>query len=305
LSQLSYLLLATTTRELPSEERLPFRFSERQFGKQLERLAEDCLREGETMFEKLVVSTTQRRKHTTAKFFLGTVVLYAFALGCAFIVSVVVSDPRLADTSTLLILVGPPPMNGGTPPRTPPPTRPLQTDVGRDPNHVMTLEQLMSHRDNRPPIIPNIDREPGGPGSAVFEVPPGLGMGPGVLGGDANVEPPPKPDPPRTGPVATTPVINNKPLRVTSTVLQGKAIERRVPVYPELVRRIHLQGDVAVEVIISPEGRVESARAVSGHPMLVATSLEAARNWRFQPTLLNGVPVRVTGVIVFVFKLTE
>jgi len=106
-------------------------------------------------------------------------------------------------------------------------------------------------------------------------------------------------------PAIVTTVTNNSPVTVTSTVLQGKAIERRVPVYPELVRRIHLQGDVAVEVIISPEGRVESARAISGHPMLIATALEAARGWRFGPTILNGVPVRVTGVITFVFKLTE
>ncbi|PYT03152.1 MAG: energy transducer TonB, partial [Acidobacteria bacterium] len=63
--------------------------------------------------------------------------------------------------------------------------------------------------------------------------------------------------------------------------------------------------DVAVEVIISPEGRVESVRAVSGHPMLIPTALDAARAWRFGPTLLNGVPVRVTGVITFVFKLNE
>ena len=257
------------------------------------------------MFEKLVVSTTQRRKHTTAKFFLGTVVLYAFALGAAFIVSVLVSDPRLADTSTLLTLVGPPPMSGDTTPRTPPPTRP-PADAGRDPNHAMTLEEIMNHHDNRPPVMPNIDQSPGGPGSIISEGPPGFGMGPGVPGAvDSNVEPPPRPDTRTVKPAPTTTVTDNRPVRVTSNVLQGKAIERRVPVYPELVRRIRLQGDVAVEVIISPEGRVESARAISGHPMLIATSVEAARGWRFEPTILNGVPVRVTGVITFVFKLTE
>jgi protein TonB len=88
-------------------------------------------------------------------------------------------------------------------------------------------------------------------------------------------------------------------------LLQGKVIERRVPIYPELARRIRLQGDVAVEVIISPEGRVESVRAVSGHPMLTQSALDAARIWRFAPTFLNGVPVRVTGVITFAFKLND
>jgi len=92
---------------------------------------------------------------------------------------------------------------------------------------------------------------------------------------------------------------------VSSVVLQGKAVERVVPVYPELPKRIRLQGEVSIEVIISPEGRVESARVVNGHPMLVNSAREAARGWRFEPTFLNGVAVRVTGVITFVFKLNE
>jgi TonB family protein len=57
--------------------------------------------------------------------------------------------------------------------------------------------------------------------------------------------------------------------------------------------------------MIAPDGHVESARVVSGHPMLADKAREAALGWRFQPTLLNNVPVRVTGVIVFAFKLNE
>lgn len=257
------------------------------------------------MFEKLVVSTNQRRKHTTAKFFVGTVVLYAIVLACAFVISVVVSDTRLADTNIVTVLTGPPPMSGCTTPKPPATNRPPRTDVRPDPNNVMTLDKLLRHRDERPPIIPNFDRQSGGPGLPGIVGPPGFGPGPGVPDADLNVGPPPRLDPLPVKPAATTTVTNNNPMRLTSTVLQGKAIERRVPVYPELVRRIHLQGDVAVEVVISPEGRVESARAISGHPMLIATALEAARGWRFGPTILNGVPVRVTGVIIFAFKLTE
>ncbi|HXU38406.1 MAG TPA: energy transducer TonB [Blastocatellia bacterium] len=257
------------------------------------------------MFEKLVVSTNQRPKHTTAKFFAGTVLLYAIVLACAIIVSVVVSDPKLADTFNVIALAGPPPMSGSTTPKPPASNRPPRTDVAPDPNHPMTLEQIMGHRDNHPPVIPVLDRFPGGSGSSIPGGTDEAGIGIGVPDGDLSAAPPPRPDPLPVKPAATTTVPDTRPVRVTSNVLQGKAIERRVPVYPELVRRIHLQGDVAVEVIISPEGRVESARAISGHPMLVATALEAARGWRFGPTILNGVPVRVTGVITFVFKLTE
>jgi protein TonB len=96
-----------------------------------------------------------------------------------------------------------------------------------------------------------------------------------------------------------------KPVRISSTVLQGKAIDKIVPIYPPLAKQIRMQGEVSVEVIISPEGRVESVRIVSGHPMFVTAAGDAARRWRFEPTILNGVPVRVTGVITFVFKLNE
>jgi len=139
----------------------------------------------------------------------------------------------------------------------------------------------------------------------ISEGPPGIGSGSGVLNGSTNIDPAPRPDPPVIKPVPSTTVADNKPLRLTSTVLQGKAIERRTPAYPQLARQIHLQGEVSVEVMISPDGRVESARVVSGHPMLAQCAREAAMGWRFGPTLLNKTPVRVTGVITFIFKLNE
>ena len=257
------------------------------------------------MFEKLVVSTTQRRKHTTAKFFVATLSFYSVALLFGLSVSVLVSEPKLADTSSILTLVGPPPMLGGTPPRPRSLTRQQQSDVRHDLNNPMTLDQIMSHRNTSPPVIPNIDQLSASAGSLISEGPPGIGSGSGVLNGSTNIDPAPRPDPPVIKPVPSTTVADNKPLRVTSTVLQGKAIERRTPAYPQLARQIHLQGEVSVEVMISPDGRVESARVVSGHPMLAQCAREAAMGWRFGPTLLNKTPVRVTGVITFIFKLNE
>jgi TonB family protein len=94
-------------------------------------------------------------------------------------------------------------------------------------------------------------------------------------------------------------------MRIPSKILQGHAIERYSPDYPKIARQAGVHGEVSVEVIVSPTGSVESARAISGHPLLASCAVEAARRWRFQPTLLNGVAVRVTGVITFVFKLDE
>jgi protein TonB len=138
-----------------------------------------------------------------------------------------------------------------------------------------------------------------GGGSGIPGV-PGLG---GRDGNSINIVEPARPDPPAPSPRRDETV--NRPVRVSSTVLQGKAVERRTPTYPQLARQIHLQGEVSVEVMISPDGRVESARVVCGHPMLAQCAREAAMGWRFGPTKLNGTPVRVTGVITFVFKLNE
>jgi protein TonB len=98
-------------------------------------------------------------------------------------------------------------------------------------------------------------------------------------------------------------VDDNKPVRLVSTVLQGKAIVRQTPDYPPLAKQIRLAGPVQVEIMVSPDGRVESVRVVSGHPLLSAAAVKAAYGWRFGPTILNGTPVRVTGVIVFNFTL--
>jgi protein TonB len=92
---------------------------------------------------------------------------------------------------------------------------------------------------------------------------------------------------------------------VSQPVLQGKAIFRRTPDYPAIARTIRLEGSVVVEVVISSEGFVESAKAISGHPLLAPTAVAAAREWRFQPTYLGSVPVRVAGAITFVFKLGQ
>jgi TonB family protein len=63
------------------------------------------------------------------------------------------------------------------------------------------------------------------------------------------------------------------------------------------------QGSVEVQVLISEQGDVLAARAISGHPLLHAASVEAALKWKFKPTLQSGVPVKVAGILTFNYKL--
>lgn len=81
----------------------------------------------------------------------------------------------------------------------------------------------------------------------------------------------------------------------------GRAVELPKPNYPRIAAMAHASGTVQVQVIIDTDGSVIAAAAVSGHPLLQAVSVQAARESRFTPTLLNGEPVKVTGVIQYNF----
>ena len=69
------------------------------------------------MFNKLIVSTTNRRKQRTARFFCGTAVFYLLSVAAAFAVSIILENPKLADTSEhLALMITPPPMVSGPQP---------------------------------------------------------------------------------------------------------------------------------------------------------------------------------------------
>ena len=84
-------------------------------------------------------------------------------------------------------------------------------------------------------------------------------------------------------------------------VLNGRAVSLPPPVYPPIARVAHVSGTVKVQVIIDTDGSVSAAAAIEGHPLLRGASLAAARNARFTPTLYEGKPVKVAGVIEYNF----
>lgn len=90
---------------------------------------------------------------------------------------------------------------------------------------------------------------------------------------------------------------------ISGGVLNGKAISLAEPKYPAAARAVRASGTVNVQVTIDENGDVVSATAVSGHPLLRASAVEAARASKFSPTMLAGKPVKVTGILVFNFKL--
>jgi TonB family protein len=90
---------------------------------------------------------------------------------------------------------------------------------------------------------------------------------------------------------------------ISGGVLNGKAIELPGAAYPPAARAVRASGQVSVQVTVDTKGEVVAASAVSGHPLLRAAAVQAARKAKFKPTLLSGQPVKVTGVITYNFSL--
>lgn len=265
------------------------------------------------MFDRLVLSTKDQRKGRTGKFLFATALFYAMTLASALVVSVIAASPVLYEKMDVIKLVPLPPpaakISNGPRTRTP---RSSQPTARANLNNIQDLDTLRRNAaTNEPsrslPNIPTLNLEgPGGSGGPVrVGGPDGVigGSEIGVPTGGKEIELPPPPPVVQKPVEKPQPPAPTQPLRISSRVLTGTALERRTPLYPPLARQARIAGPVVVEIIVSPEGRVESARALSGHPMLKEAALEAAYGWRFQPTLLNGVAVRVTGLITFNFNL--
>jgi TonB family protein len=96
-----------------------------------------------------------------------------------------------------------------------------------------------------------------------------------------------------------------KTINAGANGLSGKAIKRVPPTYPPIAKAAGAEGPVSVQIVVSEEGAVESAKATSGHPLLQSAAVEAARQWQFSPTKLSGNGVKVSGTISFVFSLPK
>jgi len=129
--------------------------------------------------------------------------------------------------------------------------------------------------------------------NATAPMAPGTGTGQIISSGPTKVdikdEPPPPP--PKATPRAP----------ISGGVLNGKAVRLVQPPYPAIARSAHAAGQVVVQVLIDENGNVVAAHATSGHPLLQAAAVNAARSSKFTPTKLSGQPVKVNGVIIYNF----
>jgi TonB family protein len=82
----------------------------------------------------------------------------------------------------------------------------------------------------------------------------------------------------------------------TDHVSERKVIARTPPSYPELARKVHLQGVVKIEAVVRPNGTVKTTRVVGGNPVLVEAATDAVSKWKFEPE-----PNETTEVIQLTF----
>jgi periplasmic protein TonB len=101
------------------------------------------------------------------------------------------------------------------------------------------------------------------------------------------------------------------PTKNTTRVRQGGNVTAKMlihkvqPEYPEEARQRRVEGTVRLHVIIARDGSIAQMEVISGDPLLVKSSLDAVRQWRYRPTLLKGEPVEVDTTIDVIYTLNR
>lgn len=89
----------------------------------------------------------------------------------------------------------------------------------------------------------------------------------------------------------------------SSETIEGHIVKHPQPEYPARAKAVRAQGTVAVKVMIDEKGKVIAAQIETGHPLLRASALKAAREAEFTPIVFKGQPVKIVGVILYNFTL--
>ena len=104
-------------------------------------------------------------------------------------------------------------------------------------------------------------------------------------------------------PVAVLKIVTPTLVRVSQGVTAGMLTHKVQPTYPPLARQARIQGVVVLQAEISKDGAIQNLFLISGHPMLVPAAIEAVKQWRYRPYILNGEPVAVETQITVNFAL--
>jgi periplasmic protein TonB len=267
------------------------------------------------MFNNLVESELHTHEHVRRSwFFLGTMATYALLFMILGVVSIYAYDAHLDEqTNEYIVTFVPPVQAAETTVRPSAPRAASSTDnVRRIPERAEAIARI--NESTKPPDKISSDplkgRElPAFGAVAITGRDVDVGSG-GVTGSatghniptggtsrSVKVEIEETPPPPQVAPAPPKNIIKS------GGVLNGRAMQLPKPVYSQIARAAKATGIVTVQVLIDESGKVISAQAVSGHPLLRPAAVEAARRALFTPTYLSQQPVKVSGVITYNFTL--
>ena len=245
------------------------------------------------MFEDSLIESGGRLKTKR-----GATTLLSFILQVLFVfndtATTEIYTEALPKQQLMTFLVAPPP----PPPPPPPPAavpikvvKQIQSDLQngqlRTPTKIPEKVQMIKEEEAPPPVMASGGVVGGVPGGI-----PGGQMG-GVIGGIIS-----------STPVAVPKVATPQRVRVSQGVSSGLLIKKVQPAYPPLARQARIQGQVLLQAQISKDGSIENLSLISGHPMLAPAAIEAVKQWRYKPYMLNGEPVAVDTQVVVNFTLS-
>jgi protein TonB len=210
-------------------------------------------------------------------------------VGVLILIPLIYTD-ALPKANLMTFLVAPPPP---PPPPPPPAAAPkvvkIQSEVIngqlRTPTKIPDKIQMIKEEEAPPDLGGGV---PGGVPGGI----PGGSTG-GVMGGILSA-----------GNVAIPKVAAPQRIRVSSGVSTGLLIKKVQPNYPPLAKQARIQGHVLLQAEISKDGTIQNLQLISGHPMLAPAAIEAVKQWRYKPYLLNGEPVAVETQVDVIFSLS-
>lgn len=242
------------------------------------------------MFDDLVECSPVPKKTKQRWTFWLSVFFQCAALTVLILIPLIYTD-TLEGRMLSTLLVAPPP-----PPPPPPPPAAVQKVIVKPVARLIQAGKLMAPKaipkdvkiikeEEMPPDV-SIGVTGGVPGG----VPGGQAGGVigGIIGGVVGSPPPPK---------------VQQRIRQGGQVTAANIISRIQPQYPPLARQARISGKVVLHAIIAKDGTIQQLEVQSGHPLLIQAALDAVRQWRYRPTLLNGEPVEVDTTIDVVFTL--
>jgi len=226
--------------------------------------------------------------------------LQLFLIGLALLLPLWFTD-ALPKQQLLTFLEAPPPPPPPPPPAasTPPAVKVVKVTSNiangrlRTPSRIPAKIQMIKKEDDAPPAV-------AATGGVVGGVPGGIPGGQlgGVIGGIISST-----SGPAAVPTLSKPVPTVQRVRVSAGVTNGRLIYRVEPTYPPLAQQAHIQGAVVLAALIDKGGNVQSLQVVSGPPLLVRAAIDAVKQWRYQPLLVNGQPIEVETTVTVNFHV--